>query len=130
MKHYTIYLLTLLLAAFIFEGCLNAQASSYSLYENCNEYYDSRGFYHKDCKKNKLDKRKLKKSLKTLTAEVDPGDGDDNSSKSKLASTIDDIIGDTSPEDPTLKGDNGKSDAVTPAITERPELEFGREDNQ
>jgi len=129
MKHYTIYLLTLALIAFIFQGCLNAQAPSYSLYENCNEYYDSRGFYHKDCKENKLDKRKLRKSLKLLRSEVDPGDGEEqNSTKAdKLASTIDDIIEDTSPEDPTLKGENGKSEAVTPAITERPELEFGRE---
>ena len=130
MKHYTLYLLTLILTAFIFQGCLNAQAPSYNLYTNCNEYYDSRGFYHKDCEKNPLDKRKLRKSLKTIKAEIDPGDGEENNStkQGKLASTIDDIIEDTTPEDPTLKGENGNSESGIPAITERPELEFGRED--
>jgi len=129
MRHYTFYLLTLLLTAVIFQGCLNAQAPAYNLYTNCNEYYDSRGFYHKECDNNVLDKRKLKKSLKLLKSEVDPGEGEDqNSTKAgKLASTIDDIIEDTSPEDPTLKGPNGNSDTTTPAIPERPALEFGRE---
>lgn len=128
MRYYTYNLLTLLLTAYIFQGCLNAQAPSYSLYEDCNEYYDSRGFYHNDCKENKLDRRKLKKGLKILTAEVDPGDGEEqNSSRpNKFASTIDDIIEDSS-DDPTLKGDTGGSNSSTPAIVERPELEFGRE---
>ena len=128
IKHYTLYLLTLLITAFILQGCLNAQSPSYNLYTNCNEYYDSRGFYHKDCDKNRLDKRKLRKSIKIITAEVDPGDGleDNNTKQGKLASTIDDIIEDTSPEDPTLKNENGEVSS-TPAIKERPELEFGRE---
>lgn len=129
IKHYTLYLLTLLLTAFIFQGCLNAQGPSYNLYSSCNEYYDSRGFYHKECDKNKLDRRKLRKSLKIIKAEIDPGDGieNNNSKLGKLASTIDDIIDDTTPEDPTLKGENGNSESSTPAIKERPKLEFGRE---
>ncbi len=132
MKHYTFSLLTLAVAAFGLHGCLNAQSpSSYSLYNNCNEYYDSRGFYHKECDENKFSKRKLKKAYKSLTDDVDPGTGvEDNTTKpSKLASTIDDIIEDTTPEDPTIKGEGKNSDTSTPAIPERPELEFGREGN-
>ena len=63
MKHYTFSLLTRLVTAFILHSYFNAQAQPYSMYENCNEYYDSHGFYHKTYDDNKFDKRKMRISL-------------------------------------------------------------------
>ena len=130
MKHYTFTLLTLLVSTFLFSGCLDAKTPQYSLYDDCNEYYDSQGNYFRTCKNEKFDLKKAKKAYKMLTGEIEPGTGpeEENTTKpSKLASTIDDIIEDKSPEDPTSKENQKDKDSETPAIPERPALEFGRE---
>ena len=39
------------MSAFLFSGCFNKTGISAKYYANeCNEYYDVQGFYHKDCK--------------------------------------------------------------------------------
>ena len=41
----------LLIVPFLFSGCFNKTGISAKYYANeCNEYYDVQGFYHKDCK--------------------------------------------------------------------------------
>ncbi len=126
-RHYTLNILTLLFLALGFTGCFNAQAQSYSLYQECDEYYDSRGFYHKKCPVNEFDKKEAVKTYKRLLDDVQPGKGleDNTTKKDKLASTIDTIIEDDTADEPNI--DQEKSESKTPALREKPVLEFGRE---
>ena len=50
----TKYLLIILIP-FIFLGCANKTGISAKYYANeCDEYYDVQGFYHKDCKDDNI----------------------------------------------------------------------------
>lgn len=47
--------LLLILIPFMFSGCFNRSGISTKYYANeCNEYYDVQGFYHKDCKDDNI----------------------------------------------------------------------------
>jgi hypothetical protein len=133
MKHYTFSLLTFSLLTLTPQGSIYAKPTSYSIYTNCEEYYDSRGFYHKDCDNNKFSKRKFKKAYRTLTKDIEPGTGEEDNVTQEAApleeptSAIDEIIEDNQNDD--FSQDNEQEDEITtPAIEEDPELEFGRED--
>lgn len=39
----------ILLALLIFSGCVGKRGISLKYYNDCNEYYDMQGYYHKDC---------------------------------------------------------------------------------
>lgn len=41
--------LLLLLSTLIFTGCVTKRGISTQYYNDCKEYYDLQGFYHKDC---------------------------------------------------------------------------------
>jgi predicted GNAT superfamily acetyltransferase len=45
----------LLLALIGFSGCFNERGVSLRYYNDCEEYYDSQGYYHKQCDKNIAD---------------------------------------------------------------------------
>ncbi len=54
------YILALIIPIF-FNGCLfiNERGISTKLYNECREYYDLMGYYHKDCDKNLIDFRDI-----------------------------------------------------------------------
>jgi len=39
----------LILTLLLFSGCVGKRGISAKYYNDCNEYYDYQGFYHKDC---------------------------------------------------------------------------------
>lgn len=45
----------LLLLPILFAGCMNNRGISLKYYNDCEEYYDAQGYYHKQCDKNILD---------------------------------------------------------------------------
>ena len=51
MKRY----LLLFLLPLLFAGCVNNRGISLKYYNDCEEYYDVQGYYHKQCDKNILD---------------------------------------------------------------------------
>ncbi|MCI4406956.1 MAG: hypothetical protein JHC35_06700 [Sulfuricurvum sp.] len=51
MKRYIL----LLLLPLLFAGCVNNRGISLKYYNDCEEYYDVQGYYHKQCDKNILD---------------------------------------------------------------------------
>lgn len=51
MKRYNL----LLLLPILFAGCMNNRGISLKYYNDCEEYYDVQGYYHKKCDKNLLD---------------------------------------------------------------------------
>lgn len=46
-----IFLLTILLLS----GCINKRGISTTYYNDCREYYDARGYYHKVCDENLIE---------------------------------------------------------------------------
>ena len=58
------YYLLLLLPIF-FTGCFNERGVSLRYYNNCEEYYDLQGYYHKQCDKNILDYSDIKEALES-----------------------------------------------------------------
>lgn len=43
-----------LIIFFFFTSCANTQGISSQYYNECKEYYDFQGFYHKKCPKNNI----------------------------------------------------------------------------
>lgn len=58
------YYLLLLLPIF-FAGCFNERGVSLRYYNNCEEYYDLQGYYHKQCDKNIVDYSDIKDALES-----------------------------------------------------------------
>ncbi|MCK9372851.1 MAG: hypothetical protein M0P91_06610 [Sulfuricurvum sp.] len=54
-------LLTLL--PIFLSGCFNDRGVSLRYYNNCEEYYDIQGYYHKKCDKNLVDYKEIKESI-------------------------------------------------------------------
>jgi hypothetical protein len=63
MLKYMIFLLAFL--ALMLSGCINKRGISATYYNDCSEYYDSKGYYHKDCDKNIIEFKDIKDALKT-----------------------------------------------------------------
>lgn len=59
------YYLLLLLLPFLFAGCANERGLSLRYYNDCEEYYDAQGYYHKQCDKNILDYSDIPKAFES-----------------------------------------------------------------
>ncbi|MBE0498387.1 MAG: hypothetical protein IBX43_03995 [Campylobacterales bacterium] len=44
----------------LFSGCMNKRGISSKYYNNCREYYDASGYYHKTCDDNLIEFSELK----------------------------------------------------------------------
>lgn len=53
------------LSALLFTGCVNRRGISAKYYNDCNEYYDSKGYYHKDCDENIIEYEDVKKVFRS-----------------------------------------------------------------
>lgn len=62
----------LLLFPILFAGCFNERGVSLRYYNECEEYYDLQGYYHKKCDQNLVDYSDIKEALQTVE---DPGRG-------------------------------------------------------
>jgi len=67
MKHIFFLLFTLTMLA----GCFNERGVSMRYYNNCEEYYDAQGYYHKKCDSNLIDYNDVKKSLTPASTAVE-----------------------------------------------------------
>lgn len=45
----------LIISIIVFTGCMNKRGISTTYYNDCREYYDARGYYHKDCDENLIE---------------------------------------------------------------------------
>jgi len=59
MKKYYI----LIVLPVLFAGCFNDRGVSLRYYNDCEEYYDAQGYYHKQCDKNLVDYKDIKEVL-------------------------------------------------------------------
>lgn len=57
-KHYLLLLLPI-----IFAGCFNERGISLRYYNDCEEYYDLQGYYHKQCDKNLINYSEITDAL-------------------------------------------------------------------
>ncbi|HFU74243.1 MAG TPA: hypothetical protein ENK65_01670 [Helicobacteraceae bacterium] len=58
------YLILISLLIFT-SGCVNKRGVSSSYYNDCEEYYDLQGTYHKECDENMLEFQDVKNAFKT-----------------------------------------------------------------
>jgi len=59
-KYYLLFLIPI-----FFAGCFNERGVSLRYYNDCEEYYDAQGYYHKQCDKNILDYSDIKDALES-----------------------------------------------------------------
>lgn len=50
----------LIISLTVFTGCLNERGISAKYYNECREYYDARGYYHRDCDENLIEFAEVK----------------------------------------------------------------------
>jgi len=55
----------LFLLPIFFAGCFNERGISLRYYNDCEEYYDVQGYYHKQCDKNLADYSEIKSEIKS-----------------------------------------------------------------
>ena len=60
------------LTVLIFSGCFNDRGISLRYYNNCEEYYDAQGYYHRKCDDNIMDYSDVKKALSSPAKATDP----------------------------------------------------------
>jgi hypothetical protein len=60
-RHYLLILLPI-----FFAGCFNERGISLRYYNDCEEYYDAQGYYHKQCDKNLIDYNDFKEAIKPV----------------------------------------------------------------
>lgn len=53
-------------------GCFNERGVSMRYYNDCEEYYDAQGYYHKQCDKNFVDYSDFKKAVTPASANIKP----------------------------------------------------------
>ena len=56
----------LLLIPILFAGCFNERGVSLRYYNDCEEYYDMQGYYHKKCDPNLVDYADIKEALQPV----------------------------------------------------------------
>lgn len=56
----------LIIALIGLTGCINKRGISLTYYNDCREYYDARGYYHKACDENIIDFADVKDGSKEL----------------------------------------------------------------
>ncbi|KIM11563.1 MAG: hypothetical protein KU37_04995 [Sulfuricurvum sp. PC08-66] len=91
-----------------------AYAKGYTLYPECEEYYDSRGFYHNECEEAKLGVREGLRTLDQLSTIIQPNSPDNNETQAPTSTLA----------EPDIKLTD---EAKGKALAEKPELEFGRQ---
>lgn len=64
--------LLLFFTALLFSGCFNERGISMRYYNDCEEYYDAQGYYHKKCDENMMDYSDVKKALNSPAQAADP----------------------------------------------------------
>lgn len=57
------YIFISILTMFFFTGCVNRRGISATYYNDCDEYYDARGYYHKVCDKNIISYKDIKRGF-------------------------------------------------------------------
>ncbi len=67
-----IHKLILLLALIGFSGCFNERGVSLHYYNDCEEYYDSQGYYHNKCNNNLVDYSDVKKVFSPAESSIAP----------------------------------------------------------
>ncbi len=62
----------ILILPFILSGCIyfNDRGISNEYYNDCREYYDSMGIYHKECDKNIVDYKDIKKKYDDIKKDI------------------------------------------------------------
>ncbi|MDD2837434.1 MAG: hypothetical protein AB7U44_02060 [Sulfuricurvum sp.] len=60
MKTHTFLILFALIGL---SGCFNDRGISLRYYNDCEEYYDAQGYYHKKCDKNLVDYKEITDAL-------------------------------------------------------------------
>ena len=63
MLRISIFLITIL--TFLLSGCVNRRGVSAKYYNDCHEYYDSKGYYHKECDENMVEYEDVKKVFRS-----------------------------------------------------------------
>lgn len=53
----------LIISIILFTGCVNKRGISSSYYNDCREYYDARGYYHKTCDENLVEFEDVKEGI-------------------------------------------------------------------
>jgi len=71
--HNSMKILLISILALFLSGCiyLNDRGISSKYYNGCKEYYDSMGMYHKECDKNIVDYKDIKKACSRTKEESD-----------------------------------------------------------
>jgi predicted GNAT superfamily acetyltransferase len=64
--------LLLLLTILLFSGCMNDRGVSLRYYNDCEEYYDAQGYYHKKCDENIMDYSDVKKAFTSPATDANP----------------------------------------------------------
>ena len=64
------FILIWLFALIMFSGCFNERGVSMRYYNDCEEFYDSQGYYHKKCDDNLLNYSDVKKAFTPSNSEV------------------------------------------------------------
>ncbi|HEX5711328.1 MAG TPA: hypothetical protein VFX68_08270 [Sulfuricurvum sp.] len=67
-----IHKLIWLFALIGFTGCFNERGVSLRYYNDCEEYYDSQGYYHKKCDDNMVEYSDVKNAFTPAGTEVTP----------------------------------------------------------
>jgi hypothetical protein len=65
-------LLALSAIALLFSGCVNKRGISATYYNDCREYYDMHGYYHKKCDENIIEYKEVKAGVKEALREEQP----------------------------------------------------------
>lgn len=66
------YWLLLLLVFFGFTGCFNDRGVSMRYYNDCEEYYDAQGYYHKKCDPNAVEYSEVQQAAQSLKEAIVP----------------------------------------------------------
>ncbi|HEX5623239.1 MAG TPA: hypothetical protein VFX57_02235 [Sulfuricurvum sp.] len=67
-----IYTIVPLIVIIMFTGCFNDRGVSLRYYNDCEEYYDAQGYYHKKCDPNIMDYSDVKKALTPPASAAEP----------------------------------------------------------
>ncbi len=65
-------LLALSAIVLLFSGCVNKRGVSATYYNDCREYYDLHGYYHKKCDKNLVEYDNVVEKVKETIREEPP----------------------------------------------------------
>jgi len=66
MKNSILFTLTVVIMSLLFSGCFNERGVSLKYYNDCEEYYDYQGYYHKKCDPNLVDYADVKEAIKPV----------------------------------------------------------------